>query len=127
MLLFKNYKKFNSKKTETISKNINFCLYFFAGNTNDYVRQELRAVVSNRNQSNNMCNSGSIAPNVLPTNPSTLGTKRPQTNLGNIIVSTCQSSNMSSPQPANTNSQLSPNPNNMGGFNFDIVQNGMFS
>lgn len=71
-----------------------------------------------------MCNSGSIAPNVLPANPSAIGTKRSQTNLGNLIVSTCQSSNMSSPQPANTNSQLSPNQNM--GFNFDIVQNGMF-
>lgn len=70
-----------------------------------------------------MCNSGSLPTNVLPANVSSVGTKRSQqTNIGNLIVSTCQSSNMSSPQPANTNSQLSPNQNM--GFNFDIGQNG---
>ncbi|KAL5281454.1 NCOA2 family protein [Megaselia abdita] len=97
----------------------------FSGNTNDFVRQELRAVVNNRNQGNNMCSSGSLPSNVLSTNASSVGTKRSQSNLGNLIVSTCQSSNMSSPQPANTNSQLSPNQNM--GFNFDIGQNDFFS
>lgn len=72
-----------------------------------------------------MCNSGSLQTNVLPTNASSVGAKRSQSNLGNLIVSTCQSSNMSSPQPGNTNSQLSPNQNM--GFNFDIGQNGMYS
>lgn len=81
--------------------------------------------MNNRNQGNSMCSSGSLQANVLPTNASSVGTKRSQSNLGNLIVSTCQSSNMSSPQPGNTSSQLSPNQNME--FNYEMGQSGTYS